>query len=235
MNAPSHAMILAAGLGLRMRPLTLTVPKPLVPVAGRTMLDRVMDHLDTACVAHRVVNLHWLGDQIRAHLVGRAGIMFSDESDLLLETGGGVTKALPLLGQNAFFACNADVIWEDGAKPALLRLAESWDDSMDALLLLQPVERAHGYRGPGDFARSDDGRLHRRPSDSKAPLVFTGVQMLHPKLFETAPIGAFSLNLLYDKAAAEGRLKGLIHDGAWYHVGTPEDVAATEALVATPG
>lgn len=229
MTMPSHAMVLAAGKGLRMRPLTEHTPKPLIPVAGRCMLDRAFDRLDDAGVVHRVVNVHWLGERIAAHLANHAGVLLSHE-DVLLETGGGVARALPLLGASAFFVCNADIIWLDGTAPALSRLAAAWNDvHMDALLLLQPVAKAFGYEGRGDFARLDDGRLRRRAREEGAPLVFTGVQILHPRLFEDAPRGPFSLNILYDRAEAAGRLYGLIHDGAWLHIGTPATLAEAEA------
>jgi len=226
-----NAMVLAAGLGLRMRPITLTLPKPLVPVAGRTMLDRVLDHLDQVEAGRKVVNLHWLGETIRSHLDGRQDIVFSHEPELL-ETGGGVAKALPLLGADPFFVCNADMVWTDEGEPALDRLARAFDPGrMDGLLLLQPVERAFGYDGHGDFDRLADGRLARRKPDQTSPLMFAGVQILHPRLFDGHPGGAFSLNLLYDKAIAAGRLFGLVHDGGWYHIGTPPALAEAEALL----
>lgn len=226
-----NAMVLAAGLGLRMRPITLTLPKPLVPVAGRTMLDRVLDHLDQVGCGRRVVNLHWLGETIRSHLDGRRDIVFSPEPELL-ETGGGVAKALPLLGTDPFFVCNADIVWTDGAEPALKRLARAFDPArMDGLLLLQPVETAFGYDGKGDFHLLPDDRLARRKPDETTPLMFAGVQILHPRLFEGHPGGAFSLNLLYDKAIAADRLFGLVHDGGWYHIGTPPALAEAEALL----
>jgi len=226
-----NAMVLAAGLGLRMRPITLTLPKPLVPVAGRTMLDRVLDHLDQVEAGRKVVNLHWLGETIRSHLDGRQDIVFSHEPELL-ETGGGVAKALPLLGADPFFVCNADMVWTDEGEPALDRLARAFDPGrMDGLLLLQPVERAFGYDGQGDFDRLADGRLARRKPDQTSPLMFAGVQILHPRLFDGHPGGAFSLNLLYDKAIAAGRLFGLVHDGGWYHIGTPPALAEAEALL----
>ncbi len=232
MTLPTHAMVLAAGLGLRMRPLTEHTPKPLIPVAGRCMLDRVFDRLDEADVPHRVVNLHWLPEKIAAHLASHPGVVLSHE-DVLLETGGGVANALPLLGERAFFVCNADIIWLDGSRPALTRLAEAWDEArMDALLLLEPTGEAFGYDGPGDFTRDGDGRLQRRGGSPRAPFVFTGVQILHPRLFTGAPPGIFSLNILYDRAQAQGRLFGLVHDGAWLHIGTPQTLAAAEAWFA---
>lgn len=226
-----NAMVLAAGLGLRMRPITLSLPKPLVPVAGRTMLDRVLDHLDRAGAGRKVVNLHWLGETIRSHLDDRRDIVFSEEPELL-ETGGGVAKALPLLGADPFFVCNADIIWTDGAEPALSRLARAFDAArMDALLLLQPVETAFGYDGRGDFHLRADGTLVRRQPGETTPLLFAGVQILHPRLFDFHPGGKFSLNLLYDKAMASDRLFGIVHDGGWYHIGTPPALAEAEALL----
>ena len=226
-----NAMVLAAGLGLRMRPITLTLPKPLVPVAGRTMLDRVLDHLDRFGTGRKVINLHWLGETIRSHLDERRDIVFSEEPDLL-ETGGGVAKALPLLGTDPFFVCNADIIWTDGAEPALARLLRAYDpERMDGLLLLQPVETAFGYDGKGDFHLGSDGRLTRRKPDETTPLMFAGVQILHPRLFEENPGGKFSLNLLYDKAIASDRLFGIVHDGRWYHIGTPSALTEAEALL----
>jgi MurNAc alpha-1-phosphate uridylyltransferase len=229
---PSHAMVLAAGLGVRMRPLTEHTPKPLIPVAGRCMLDRAFDRLDEAHVPHRVVNAHWLSEQVAAHLANHAGVTISHE-DVLLETGGGVATALPLLGDTAFFVCNADIIWIDGARPALTRLAEAWDDGRaDALLLMQRVEDAFGYDGAGDFHCLADGSLRRRTKDERAAHVFTGVQILHPRLFVQAPKGPFSLNILYDRAQAAGRLHGLVHDGAWLHIGTPQALTEAEAWFA---
>jgi MurNAc alpha-1-phosphate uridylyltransferase len=225
-------MILAAGLGLRMRPITLTMPKPMVPVAGRTMLDRVLDHLDRADCPHRVVNLHYLGEKIRAHLADRPDIAFSEEP-LLLETGGGVTQALPLLGGAPFYVCNADIIWTDGADSALARLAAAFDEArMDGLLLLQRRDNAFGYDGAGDFHLGDDGRLRRRREGETTPFLFTGVQILHPRLFAGARAEPFSLNRLYDKAMASDRLFGLCHDGGWYHIGTPAALAEAEPLLA---
>ncbi|MDR3440364.1 nucleotidyltransferase family protein [Telmatospirillum sp.] len=228
-SIPSHAMILAAGLGLRMRPLTLERPKPLIPVGGRCMLDRVLDHLDDVGVARRVINTHWLGETIHHHVNGRPGIVFSDEADLL-ETGGGVRKALPLLGDDAFFVCNADIVWTDGPSPALARLAAAWDDKrMDALLLLQRTATAFGYEGHGDFFVDTSGKASRRKEKQISPTLYAGVQILHPRLFEGSPPGKFSLNLLYDKAESEGRLFGIVHDGGWYHIGTPDALGQAES------
>ena len=227
----TNAMVLAAGLGLRMRPITLTLPKPLVPVAGRTMLDRVLDHLDKVRTHRKVVNLHWLGETIRSHLDGRDDIVFSAEPELL-ETGGGVAKALPLLGAEPFFVCNADIIWTDKGESALSRLARAFDPArMDGMLLLQPTDTAFGYDGQGDFHLRSDGHLSRRKQGETTPYLFAGVQILHPRLFEGHPGGAFSLNLLYDKAIAADRLFGLVHEGGWYHIGTPSALAEAEALL----
>lgn len=234
-GAPIHAMVLAAGLGLRMRPITERLPKPLVPVAGRTMLDRALDALAAAGVGECIVNTHYLGHMIAAHLAGRTApaIRISAEPDLL-DTGGGVAKALPMLGDEPFFAVNADIVWEDGPEaPALARLAAAYDDgATDALLLLAPRDSAIGYDGAGDFHLGGDGALVRRGDGASAAYVFTGVQILHPRLFAGCPAGAFSLNLLYDRARAQGRLRGLVHDGRWFHIGTPAGLARAEAVMA---
>ena len=234
---PAHAMVLAAGKGLRLRPLTLSRPKPLVEVAGQTMLDGVLDRLAEAGVAEAGGNAHHLGHMIESHLQGRTSprIHISRE-DTLLETGGGVKKALPLLGQAPFFAINGDVIWRDGKVPALQRLADFWDPAlMDALLLLQSTASAVGYEGPGDFVMDQLGRLRRRKEGEVAPFLFAGLQVLSPALFANTPEGPFSLNLLYDRALAAGRLYGLRHDGTWYHVGTPGDLERVEAALAPGG
>ena len=230
---PTRAMVLAAGLGLRMRPLTLTTPKPLVPVAGRTMLDRALDRLVDAGVELAVVNTHWLPDQVDAALAARKdmSIRISHE-EILLETGGGVANALPLLGGDPFYVVNADIVWRDGTIPALERLARQWNaETMDVLLLVTGAVRATGYDGSGDFMMDPVGRLTRRPEREIAPFVFTGVQIVHPRLFEGAPEGPFSMNVLYDRAAETGRLCGLAHDGEWYHVGTPDAIELAEAEI----
>jgi MurNAc alpha-1-phosphate uridylyltransferase len=227
---PTHAMVLAAGLGKRMRPLTNTLPKPMIEVGGRRLIDRILDQLSAAGVQTAVVNLHHLGDLLRDHLGGRRmpRIMLSDERDRLLETGGGVTKALPLLGSKPFFVLNGDVLWHDGTTPTLVDLAHFWRDAtMDALLLMHPTATALGYDGLGDFHMDGHGRLERR-SHGVAPLLFAGIQILHPRLFDGCMPEPFSLNLLYDRAAAQGRLFGVRHLGRWMHVGTPGDLAAAE-------
>ncbi len=225
-----HAMILAAGLGKRMRPLTENRPKPLVELAGRTLLDRALDHLAVAGIGRIVVNSHYLGDMIAAHLAGRAGIALSPETTLL-ETGGGVKAALPLLGRQPFLVINSDAIWSDGQIPALTRLSRAWDDAaMDALLLLHPTVACGAVHDGGDYHMETDGRLRRRSEGEIAPFVFTGIQILHPRLFRDTPDGAFSLNLLYDRAQDAERLFGLRHDGEWFHVGTPRELDATGSL-----
>ena len=232
-DLPTHAMVLAAGLGLRMHPITKNLPKPLVPLGARHLLDRALDHLQAANVESVTVNLHYLGQMIQDHLATRTNpqIEFSDETAQLLETGGGVTRALSSLGENPFYVANADIAWEDGPQPALVRLARFWrDEAMDALLLLHPVDRATGYDGAGDYRCAGDGVLTRRRDDPKVPFVFTGVQLLHPRLFENAPAGPFSLTRLYDAAEVAGRLYGIVHDGTWHHIGTLAGLAEAEVL-----
>jgi len=227
---PTTAMVLAAGLGQRMRPLTDKMPKPLVKVQGEAMLDTILDRLQAHGIQKVVVNTHYLGEMIEAHVKDRAqpAIVLSPESDLL-ETGGGVKKALPLLGDEPFFVLNGDVCWLDGLTPALERLAMTWDEAeMDALLLLHPTCSAFGYEGIGDYLMDPLGRLRRRQERQIAPFIYAGIQILHPRLFEGAPAGSFSLNKLYDKAQEAERLWGLRHDGEWYHVGTPAELRAVE-------
>lgn len=226
---PSHAMVLAAGFGTRLKPLTDNLPKPLIPVAGRCMLDRTLDRLEKAGVQNLVVNAHYLADRIALHLKERPDIVLLYE-DEILETGGGVAHALPYLGNNPFFVANSDIIWMDGPKdPALCRLAAAWDDScMDALLLLHPVSAAYGYEEEGNFFFPP---LRWRDERETAPYVFAGVQILHPRLFSNAPKGAFPLRELYHQAFDRGRLSAVIHDGRWYHVGTPSALAETTRLL----
>ncbi|MGQ0664275.1 MAG: nucleotidyltransferase family protein [Pseudomonadota bacterium] len=231
MTAPRRAMVLAAGLGKRMRPLTETLPKPLAPVAGRTLIDRVLDHFAAIGIERVAVNLHHHRAQLEAHLQARLHptILLSPEPELL-DTGGGVMRALPLLGSAPFYVANADIVWRDGGSPALVRLAEAWSEpDMDGLLLLHPAASARGYEGRGDYFLSQRGLARRRQNAEIAPFVFAGVEILHPRLFALAPSGAFSLRLLFDRAEAAGRLWGLVHDGQWFHVGDPEGVAEAEA------
>jgi MurNAc alpha-1-phosphate uridylyltransferase len=232
---PDHAMVLAAGLGARMRPLTDTRPKPLVPVAGKPLLDHVLDKLAQAGVTTAVVNVHYLADQIERHLAARRApkIVFSDEREKLLDTGGGVVRALPQLGRAPFFHVNSDTLWIDSVTPNLTRLARAFDPArMDALLLLASTAASIGYHGKGDFAMEADGTLRRRAENEVLPFVYAGVALLSPALFADAPSGAFSLNVLFDRAAATGRLAGLRLEGLWMHVGTPEAIAEAEAAIA---
>ena len=234
MIAPKTAMVLAAGLGTRMRPLTDTTPKPLVKVAGKALIDHVLDKLAAAGVKTAVVNVHYLADQIERHLAKRKKprIVISDERGLLLDTGGGVTKALPLLGDAPFIHVNSDTLWLDGETPNLTRLAQGFDPAkMDALLLLAPAKGSIGYGGSGDFSLHADGRLVARVAGTQAPLVYAGAAVLSPALFEHAPEGAFSLTALFERAAAKGRLHGLTIDGRWMHVGSPDAIALAEAAL----
>jgi MurNAc alpha-1-phosphate uridylyltransferase len=227
-------MVLAAGLGTRMKPLTDNVPKPLVAVAGKPLLDHVLDRLAEAGVDTAVVNIHHLGEMIEKHVAGRERprIIISDERGALLGTGGGVVKALPKLGGAPFFHVNADTIWIDGVRPNLERLAEAFDAStMDALLLLAPTTGSLGYSGRGDFAMAADGRLTRRGQQDTAPFVYAGAAILSPAMFGGAPGGEFSLTTLFERAAAAGRLHGLRLDGLWMHVGTVEAIEAAQAAI----
>ncbi|MBO0752982.1 MAG: nucleotidyltransferase family protein [Bradyrhizobiaceae bacterium] len=227
-------MVLAAGKGVRMRPLTDKVPKPLVAVGGKPLIDHVLSRLAEAGVDTAVVNVHYLADQIERHLAEWQAprIVISDERDVLLDTGGGVVKALPVLGTEPFFHVNSDTIWIDGVKPNLIQLAATFDPGrMDALLLLAATSESVGYAGRGDFIMGSDGRLARRKEREVVPFVYAGVAILNPALFSTAPPGAFSLNLLFDRAIESGRLYGLRLEGVWMHVGTPEAIAAAESAI----
>jgi MurNAc alpha-1-phosphate uridylyltransferase len=227
-------MVLAAGLGTRMRPITDRIPKPLVPVAGRAMLDVMLDKLAVAGVQTAVVNVHWLADQIETHVAGRTRphVIVSDERDALLDTGGGVVKALAHLGDAPFFHVNADTIWIEGVRPNLNRLADHFDpERMDVLLLLAAAATSVGYDGRGDFRMQADGTLVRRAERDVAPFVYAGAAILKPGLFADAPAGAFSLNRIFDHAIAQGRLFGLRLEGVWMHVGTPEAIAEAEAAI----
>jgi MurNAc alpha-1-phosphate uridylyltransferase len=233
MTEARTAMVLAAGIGERMRPLTLRMPKPLVPLAGRTLIDHVLDRLAMSGVKTAVVNVHYLPDQLEAHLAKRQGkppeIVVSDERGVLLDTGGGVKKALPLLGHGPFFIHNADSVWSEGATPALSRMLRLWNSAaMDCLLLLAPVATSIGYAFKGDFAMGPDGRLARRAEGKVVPFAFAGVSLCDERLFKDAPEGRLSLNLLWDRALAEGKLYGVRLDGCWMHVGTPEALAEAE-------
>ena len=230
------AMVMAAGLGKRMRPLTATRPKPLVEVAGRTLLDHTLDRLRAAGVKRAVVNVHYLADALEAHLkrkVKDIEIIVSDERDQLLETGGGLVKALPLIGDDPFLVVNSDNLWIDGPVDTLRTLAERWDDAtMDALLLLVPQSRANCHKGSGDFHMDAAGRIARRKPGRVAPFVYTGIQIVSHRLLRDAPDGAFSTNILWDRAIAEDRAFGLAHQGLWFDVGTPPAIKRTEAVLA---
>lgn len=229
------AMVLAAGLGSRMRPITDTRPKPLVAVGGRALIDHVFDRLAEAAVPRAVVNVHHLADQIEAHVEGerRLAVTVSDERDALLETGGGVKRALPRLTP-VFLALNSDSLWTERGAGAIGRLLDFWrPDAMDALLLLAP-RHSLGYDGTGDFIRAADGRLARRPPGGIAPLVYAGVAVLKAASFAGTPDGAFSLNVIFDRAITADRLYGLPLEGEWLHVGTPDAIRAAEERLAAP-
>jgi MurNAc alpha-1-phosphate uridylyltransferase len=229
-------MVLAAGLGTRMRPLTDRKPKPLIEVGGKALLDHVLDRLDDAGVTRAVVNVHYLADQIIKHVSARhtPSAVISDERGLLLGTGGGVVKALPDLGDAPFFHLNSDTIWIDGVKPNLTRLADIFDaGKMDALLLLAPTTGSIGYAGRGDFTMAPDGRLRARSEREVMPFVFAGAAILSPALFADAPKGEFPLTDLFARAAQTGRLHGLRLDGLWMHVGTPDAIGDAEAAIRT--
>ena len=231
--ASDTAMILAAGMGKRMRPLTASQPKPLVRVAGKPLIDHALDRLEDAGVAKAVVNVHYLADALEAHIDGRAApaVTISDEREELLETGGGMLKALPRL-PDPFFSLNSDNIWLDGPSSAFHDLSNRWNpDEMDALLLVVPHARAVNFSGAGDFHMDPLGRLRRRISGRIAPFIYTGIQLVSHRLMREAPEGAFSTNLLWNRAIEEGRLFGASFTGQWFEVGTPEAIAPTEAAL----
>ena len=233
-KTPRRAMVLSAGLGTRMRPLTEHMPKPLVEVDGKALIDHVLDRLADAGVERAVVNVHHFAEQIERHLATRTKpqIVISDERGLLLGTGGAVVKALPELGGAPFFHINSDTIWIDGVQPNLTRLADAFDPaSMDALLLLAPATGSIGYAGRGDFAFAADGRLRRRAEREVAPFVYAGAAILAPALFTGAPKAEFPLTDLFDRAALAGRLHGLRLEGLWMHVGTPDAIVLAEKAI----
>lgn len=235
---PTSAIVLAAGYGTRMRPLTDDRPKPLIKLGKKALIDHVLDRLAAAGVGSAVINVHYLADQIERHVASRTDprIVTSDERDELLDTGGGVKKALPQLGGEGFFVHNSDSVWIEGATAALDLLGEAWEPArMDGLLLLADARAAVGYAGPGDFSMGPDGRLARRQKDEEVPFVFTGVSIAHPRLLDGMPDGAFSLNRPWDRAIEAGRLFGVRHDGVWMHVGTPEALADAERCLAGDG
>jgi N-acetyl-alpha-D-muramate 1-phosphate uridylyltransferase len=233
--APNTAMVFAAGLGSRMRPLTDTIPKPLIPLAGRPLIDHVLDRLAATGVSRAVVNVHYLADNLEAHLSARQKpeVIISDERDALLDTGGGLMRAKQLLGDDSIVIHNSDSVWLDGVGNNLKRLFEAWDpERMDTLMLLASTSKCVGYNGAGDFNLDADGRITRRSESRMTPFVFAGVSVAHPRLFENAPDGAFSLNVLWDRAMADKRAFGLRMDGFWMHVGTPEALTEAEKMIA---
>ena len=232
---PNRAIVLAAGLGTRMRPYNGHIPKPLVEIGGKSLIDYSLDRLADAGVQRVVVNVHHLADALERHLASRQRpqIVISDERGALLGTGGGIAKALPQLGAEPFFLVNSDTVWLDGVKPNFTRLAEAFDpQAMDALLLLAPTTDSIGYVGRGDFTMLPDGRLRRRGENEVVPFVYAGAAVLSPALFADAPTGAFPLTRLFDRAGAKDRLFGLRLEGVWMHVGTPEAVAAAQVALA---
>ena len=232
--APKRAMVLAAGLGTRMRAFNGQLPKPLVPVGGKPLIDYVLDRLAEQGVERAVVNVHHLADQIERHVASRntPSIVIADERSELLGTGGGVVNALPLLGDAPFFHVNSDTIWIDGVKPNLRRLADAFDpERMDALLLVAPTASSIGYSGRGDFSMSPDGRLTRRGEREVVPFVYAGAAILTPAFLAGAPAGPSSMTPMFDRAAEAGRLHGLRLEGVWMHVGTPEAIKAAEEAI----
>ena len=235
MDVPHTAMVMAAGLGKRMRPLTATRPKPLIEVNGKALLDHVLERLQIAGVRKVVVNVHYLADALEAHLASRPHgleIAISDERGLLLETGGGLVKAAPLIDSDPFLSLNSDNLWIDGPADTIKLLASQWnEETMDALLLLVPQARAMGHKGMGDFHMDRAGRIRRRRRSHVAPFVFTGIQMVSKRLLREAPEGPFSTNLFWDRAIDEGRAFGAVHQGLWFDVGTPQSISMTEAAL----
>lgn len=233
---PSTAMVMAAGKGTRMMPLTATRPKPLIEVAGTTLLDHVLDQLREAGVGRIVVNVHYRADQIEAHLAAHAtdlSVTISDERDLLRDTGGGLIKALPLIGADPFYCVNADNWWVDDGGNALVDLARAWDPArMDVLMLVVPLAKAGNTQGQGDFDMDADGRLSREGPRRPRPFVWTGIQLLAKRIVADPPSQVFSTNLFWDRAIAAGRCFGLVHAGQWYDVGYPAAIGLTEVALA---
>jgi len=234
---PKTAMVMAAGIGKRMRPLTATRPKPLVKVAGRALLDHVFDRLRAAGVERAVVNVHYLADALEAHLANRVSgieVIVSDERGRLMETGGGLVQARALLGADPFLVVNSDNLWLDGPIDAIRMLAARWNDAeMDALLLLVPLARAHNHGGQGDFHLDRNGRITKRRQHGRlAPFVYTGIQIMSPRLIADWPEGPFSTMLFWERAISAGRAFGLVHQGLWFDVGTPAAISRTETLLA---
>ena len=235
MTAPEKALVFAAGLGTRMRPLTLTLPKPLVRIGGRAMLDHMLDRLAEAGVAEAIVNVHWLADQIEAALAGRAApkITLSDERALLLDQGGGIVKVLGAFAGKPFFICNTDALWIDEPESQIARLARAWDGArMDVLLLLADKETSLGVEGHGDFFRDAQGRLTRPAPGAPAPFIYAGVGIIKSTLFEGCPLEPFKLAPFFFRAAEQGRLFGEQLEGRWLHVGAPEVIPEAELVYA---
>jgi len=233
------AMIMAAGKGTRMMPLTADRPKPLVEVGGVALLDHVLDHLRDAGVGKIVVNAHYLADQVEAHLAAHAtdfDVSISDERELLRDTGGGLVQALPMISDDPFICVNADNWWTNDGQNAISRLMAHWDAArMDVLMLLVPLATAYNSQGIGDFNMDADGRLSRRVGDAPAPYVWTGIQLLSKKLIVDPPSDVFSTNVFWDRAIAEGRCMGLVHEGMWFDVGYPAAIAATQERLGLHG
>lgn len=232
---PTTAFVPAAGLGQRMRPLTDHIPKPMVRLAGRPLIDHVLDRLAEAGIERAVVNVHYKAEPLLAHLAARTTphIAISDERAQLLDTGGGIVRACSLIGSEPFVVHNSDTIWIENGVSNIARLAAAWDpERMDCLLLLAERARSMGYDGPGDFSLAAEGTLTRRSEGETTPYVFAGVSINHPRILDGAPDGAFSLNLLWDRASAARRLFGIVLDGLWMHVGTPAAVTEAEERIA---
>lgn len=229
------AMVMAAGLGKRMRPLTVTTPKPLVRVAGKPLIEHTMQHLGNAGMRRVIVNVHYLADALEAHLKAQDypfEVLISDERDMLLETGGGLVKALPMIDEDPFFCLNSDNIWLESARSCFDELRNAWDDTrMDALLLVVPHSRAGNYQGVGDFHLDQMGRVIRRRAGRVAPYIYTGIQLLSRRLLADAPEGAFSTNVLWNRAIASDRLYGIAHLGQWFDVGTPKAIEPTQVAL----
>jgi MurNAc alpha-1-phosphate uridylyltransferase len=231
---PKTAMVFAAGLGIRMRPITETLPKPLIKVGGRTLIDHSLDRLPEIGVERAIVNVHWLADQIEAHLAKRRSpkVLISDERALLLDQGGGIKRALPMIGEDPFLICNTDAFWIEGPRSNIVRLARAFDPAaMDILLLVAASAGAVGVDWPGDFIMTRDGRLELRDPRHVAPFVYTGVGIVKPELFASQTEDVFRLAPFFHAAAARGRLYGVRLDGLWVHVGRPEGIAEAERAI----
>ena len=227
----NKAMILAAGLGRRLQPITINTPKPLVNVAGKPIIGYAIDHFVKAGLERLVVNVHYLADQVISYLEERNDIeiIVSDETNQILDTGGGIKKALPFLGNNPFFTCNSDIIWHDKYEEALMSLLSAWQNNdMDALLLLKSTESAFGYKGKGDFFMESNGRVRRKNAEESAPFVFAGLQLIKPNIFEEYIEEPFSLNKIFDKLLSSGRLFGFVYNGNWLHIGDIDGLKVAE-------